>query len=193
MADEEKEPQEEASEDAGQEKKSEGKKKGLLPWIILAVVVPLCAGMGFGLGRLLAGPKVELVEEEPEEETPDLPDYMNLMDPKGNAKDTWFHELDAVVANLNDPGASRYIRVSFTLEMNGKMPQEKTIAYLAKENYVIKDLIYKYLAAQSLKDMQGGRNLNRVPIEIKDLLNQAVFPDMEPPIVNVLYREHAIQ
>ena len=191
MADEEKESQE-ASEDTGQEKKASGK-KSLLPWIILAVVVPLCAGMGFGLGRLLAGPKVESVEEEPKEKAPDLPDYMNLMDPKGNAKDTWFHELEAVVANLNDPGASRYIRVSFTLEMNGKMPKEKTVAYLTKENYVIKDLIGKYLATQSLKDLQGDRNLNRVPMEIRDLLNQAIFPDMEPPIINILYRERAIQ
>ena len=31
--------------------------RSLLPWIIMAAVVPICAGAGFGLGRLLAGGK----------------------------------------------------------------------------------------------------------------------------------------
>ncbi len=187
MADEEKVNTQETQEHA------ESSKKSMLPWIILAVVVPLCAGMGFGLGRLLAVPKQEPTPAEVPETQVELPEYMTLLDEKGDAKATWFYEVEPVVANLNDPGASRYIRVSFALEMSGKMPMEKTKAYLDKKTYIIKDLIGKYLATQSLKDLQGDRNLNRVPMEIKDRLNQSLFPDMQPVIVDVLYRERAIQ
>ncbi len=193
MADEEKEETQEAPAEAGKEKATGGK-KSLLPWIILAIVVPVFAGMGFGLGRLVAGPKVEQVEEEPEDEKIELPAYMTLMNEKGDAAKTWFYDkIEPVVANLNDPGASRYIRVSFAFEINGKMPQGETSAYLDQKAFVMKDLVGKYLATQSLKDLQGDRNLNRVPMEIRDMLNQAIFPDMEPVIVNVLYRDRAIQ
>lgn len=191
MADEENGETGQAQAEGGHKTGSSGNK--ILPWIILGIVVTLFAGMGFGLGHLFASPKVEPTADKTQEKKTELPEYMTLLDKTADPKATWFYEIDPVVANLNDPGQTRYIRVSFALEMSGKMPMTQTKAYLDKNTYIIKDLISKYLATQSLKDLQGDRNLNRVPMEIKDRLNQTLFPNMEPVIVKVLYRERAIQ
>lgn len=106
---------------------------------------------------------------------------------------SWFYDLDPVVSNLNDPEASRYIRVSFSLEISNRAPLESVRTLLAEKKLVIRDLIGKYLATQSLADLQGQENLDRIPREIKDRLNEILFPGQNSPILNVLYRERAIQ
>jgi flagellar basal body-associated protein FliL len=189
MADEEKQDRGAPAAD-GEASKSSGS-KSLLPWILLGVIVPLCAGAGFGLGRLMAG--AETVVEEVPEET-EVPDYVNLMSQENADQKSWFfQELEPVVANLADPGATRYIRAGFMLEMAGSFDSASGAEWLREKKPLIKNWLAIYLASQSVEDLQGERNLNRVLAEIRDLLNERLFPNVKPPIAKVLLSEFAIQ
>lgn len=166
--------------------------KSLLPWILLGVIVPLCAGAGFGLGRLIAGGSEPAAADAPEQ--PELPDYMNLMAVEGTDQKSWFfQELEPVVANLADPGATRYIRAGFMLEMTGSFDPTSGTLWLGEKKPLVKNWLAIYLASQTVEDLQGERNLNRVLSEIRDLLNERLFPDVKPPIEKVLLSEFAIQ
>jgi len=188
MADEEK--QDSAPEADGDATKPSSS-KSVLPWILLGIIVPLCAGAGFGLGRLLAGSET-VVEEVPEET--DIPDYMNLMSQDNPDQKSWFfQELEPVVANLADPGATRYIRAGFMLEMAGSFDSTSGAIWLGEKRPLIKNWLAIYLASQTVEDLQGERNLNRVLAEIRDLLNERLFPNVKPPIEKVLLSEFAIQ
>ena len=192
MAEEENEVTE-APEGGADETKESGSKGSILPWILLGVIVPLCAGAGFGLGRLLAGGGEEVPEEEVVEE-PDKPEYMDLLTPGDAGKETWFYQdVDPVVANLADPGATRYIRAGLMLEMSGSFDPTAGKDWLDKQKPLIKNWLALYLASQTVEDLQGERNLNRVLSEIRDLLNERLFPDVAPPIEKVLLSEFAIQ
>ncbi|MFC1763396.1 flagellar basal body-associated protein FliL [Planctomycetota bacterium] len=187
MADEEKEEQEGKAE--GDAKASGG--KSVLPWIVLGLIVPLCAGAGFGLGRLLAGDDNAESQEEIVEK--DVPEYMQLINETAADKPWYFRDLEPVVSNLADPGATRYVRAGFMLEMSGSFEEVAGQEYLMGKQPLIKNWLAIYLASQSVVDLQGERNLNRVLSEIEDLLNDRLFPDAKPPIESVLLSEFAIQ
>jgi flagellar basal body-associated protein FliL len=198
MADETTDKQETAAppKEAGQ-----AKAPGLssyLPWIIMAAVVPVFAGAGFGLGRLFARPKTPPPAEA--NEAP-KPEYQHLLNEKGDGEKTWFHKCEPVVANLNEPGATRYVRMGFTLEISGKLASGSGGGgegggagnpYLAEKQPVITNWLTIYLSSLSLADVQGEKNLNRILGDVRDGLNNKLFGG-KPLIVNVYYHENAIQ
>ena len=71
-----------------------------------------------------------------------------------------------VVANLADPGATRYIRAGFMLEMAGSFESDSGALWLGEKKPLIKNWLAIYLASQTVEDLQGERNLNRVLAEI---------------------------
>jgi flagellar basal body-associated protein FliL len=175
-----------------------GGPRSYLPWIIMAAVVPVFAGAGFGLARLLAGGKPAPVAEANQ---PAEPEYTHLLNEKGDAEKTWFYKCEPVVANLNEPGATRYVRMGFTLEMSGKLAGggggggEGAAApnpYLAEKQPVITNWLTIYLSSLSLADVQGEKNLNRILGDVREGLNNKLFAG-KPLIVNVYYHENAIQ
>ena len=184
MADEEKD---QPGGDAEAGKASKG--KSILPWILLGAIVPICAGAGFGLGRLLAGN--DGTAEKDKDETSELEKMLSAENPDGK---TWFfQDLEPVVSNLTDPGAIRYVRAGFMFELSGSMDQVTGHTFLVNKVPLIKNWLAIYLASQSVEDLQGERNLTRVLAEIRDLLNARLFPDTKGPIKNVLLSEFAIQ
>lgn len=60
-------PEKVTEEKTTKEKTSAG---GLLQWIIIAVAVVLCAGTGFGLGRLFAGLRTPQTSEPSQQDQP---------------------------------------------------------------------------------------------------------------------------
>jgi len=50
-----------------------------------------------------------------------------------------------------------------------------------------------YLANQMIEDTRGEKNLVRMQTQIRDIFNQGLFPDTQPRIKNVLFKEFAIQ
>jgi len=167
-----------------------------LPWIIMAVVAVLCAGAGLGLGRLFAGSSTPQTPESSQQTKPtqaenlkvDAPDLMAV----GSQK-TWYYELEPVVANLDVPGITRYVRAAITLEISAEVDQVKGTAFLEEKKPVLTNWLTIYLASLTLEDIRGDRNLRRIQSQILDAFNEKLFPDARPQIKHILFKEFAIQ
>lgn len=123
------------------EKAAEPKQVGivvrLLPWIIMGTVVAVCAGGGFGLGRLFAGPKtkkeVKHEQSAKEEKKEGAKEEAKGEDASAEVKKIWYFDLDPIVANLNEPGVTRYVRAAITLEIDQEMEKEKGTVFFTEK------------------------------------------------------------
>jgi flagellar basal body-associated protein FliL len=171
-----------------------------LPWIILAAVVLLCAGGGFLLGRLLTGSSITGAahaseENETGQPTPHADSETPPGTPGGASKTgkTWFHDLEPVVANLNEPGATRYARVTLTLEMTPDVSQKETTKIFEEKTPILTNWLTLYLSGLSIEDIRGDKNLKRMQLQVLDAFNEQLFPNQKPKIKQVLFKEFAIQ
>lgn len=167
--------------------------KKFLPWIIMAVVITVCAGAGFALGRLLANPsKTQDAENTQQDDQTQMEDLKSDSPEKGSGK-TWYYDLDPVVANLDVPGVTRYVRAALTLELNSNIDPKKGTDLLEKKKPVLTNWLTIYLAGLNLEDIRGDKNLQRIQTQILDEFNQRLFPDEKPQIKKILFKEFAIQ
>lgn len=168
-----------------------------LPWIIMAVAVILCAGAGLGLGRLFAGSSMPPSAESSQQAKPAQAENLKAEAPDlnaGGSQKTWYYELEPVVANLDVPGITRYVRAVITLEISAEMDKQKYTAFLDEEKKpVLTSWLTIYLASLTLEDIRGDRNLKRIQSQILDAFNEKLFPDARPQIKHVLFKEFAIQ
>lgn len=183
---------------AGQEEpKAEktGKKssiKRFLPWIIPGAVVLVFAGAGFGLGRLFAGPGIDKSSESGQQNQ--LAGAENLT--AAGSADTqkiWYYDLEPVVANLDEPSVTRYVRAALTLEINPQMDEKKGRGFLDEKKPILTNWLAIYLASLSIEDIRGERNLKSIQSQILDVFNEKLFPNSKPQIKQVLFKEFAIQ
>ena len=167
--------------------------KKLLPWLIIAVVVAVCASAGFALGRLLANPaKTQDTENTQQDNQTQIEDLKSDDSEKGSEK-TWYYDLEPVVANLDVPGVTRYVRATLTLELNSIIDQKKGTDLLEKKKPILTNWLTIYLAGLTLEDIRGDKNLQRIQTQILDEFNEKLFPDEKPQIKKILFKEFAIQ
>lgn len=167
----------------------------LLPWIVMVAVVMFCAGAGFGLGRLFAGSdETEATEAGPKPvESKQAEDLTADNGSTSESEGVWYYDLDPVIANLNEPGVSRYVRASFTLEISAETDQKKGAAFLDEKKPILTDMLFVYLSGLSLKDIQGDKNLKSIQSRIREFFNEKLFPDSKPQIKRVLIKEFPVQ
>jgi len=188
MAEEEKQNQQEQQKEQEEPKKS---KAGTLQWAIIAVVVLLCAGSGFFIGRFFKGSSLPASAGASDEDAaanaghkPDEPE----------TDKTWFYnDLDAVVANLNDPGVMRYVRAWLTLEISASISEAEAKELFLAKGPILTNWLTIYLASLGLEDIRGDRNLKRIQAQILDAFNDQLFPNQKPKIKRILFKEFAIQ
>jgi len=190
MADEDAEQVEESSEEESASQEKPGGKRSMLPWILLGTIVPVFAGTGFFLGRILAQGDDAPGEEEVETEKAVYEAFLN---PDADASPTWIYTVPAFVSNLRDPGARRFVRVGFTLEMSAQLEPVQGALYLDSKKAHINNRLGHYLGDKSVEELQGERNRRKVLADVEDILNELLFKDAKPPIVSVLLGECAIQ
>ncbi len=179
---------------------------GLVTWIILAVVVVVCAAAGFGLGRLIAGPADSLEPQADQQSTEKAPakaakaDEETKTDPladltagEGGGNSWYYKDLKPFLANLNEPDATRYIRVSIILEMNPELDQIKGAEYIKQKEPIVTNWITIYLGSLNIDNTRGEKNQRRIQAYVLDKLNQKLFPDSKPLISGILFREFSIQ
>ena len=223
MADEKAEakPQEKPAEAPAEnkDKAEKGKSRSFLPFIIIGVIVLVAAGVGIGLGRLLASSKPPSAEEvvqgkeSPAEKSAAKPAVEkgeksksekpasekskgeSSKSEKNTVKegDAWYYNLDPVVANLDEPGTTRYIRTAFILEMSPDISVEKGTAFLEQKKPLIANLLTIYLAGLNIETTRGDKNLKRIQSELCDTFNEQLFPESKPMVKRVLIKEFAIQ
>jgi flagellar basal body-associated protein FliL len=170
-----------------------GRSAKVVPWVVLVLVSVALACVGFGVGRLFGtrGRAQTVAAAAPAT----VPEPARRQEP-GESKNTgtgWYYDLDPVVANLNEPGVTRYARVALTLEVNQRAAQKETAASLDQKKPLMKHWLTLYLANQTLEEMRGEKNLLRMQAQILDGFNQALFPNTKPQIQRVFFKEFAIQ
>lgn len=191
-----------ADADETKQQKLEPKKKDpdqkssstrFLPWIIVAVVVVVCAGAGFALGRLLGGPSTTQAAGNAQQTRQDHGQLLGADDSAVDAENTWYYDMEPVVANLNDPGVTRYARIALTVQISNEVPQKNGIALLTEKSPILKNWLTIYLANQTVEDMRGERNLRRIQSDILEAFNEKLYPDAKPQIKGILFKGFAVQ
>jgi flagellar basal body-associated protein FliL len=184
--------EEEKTEEQAPKEETEAKPKSLiaklLPWVILLVITAASAAGGFGLSCMLAAP----AGEEGAEAQAAQPAEKKKEDGK-SAKPWYYDKLEPVVANLDEPGATRYVRAVLVLEMNAELDEDEGTKFLTDMNPGIVDWLHVYLMSLTLDDVTGKNNINRVQAQILDSLNELLWPNSKPMIKRVLIKEFPIQ
>ncbi|HPC94908.1 MAG TPA: flagellar basal body-associated FliL family protein [Sedimentisphaerales bacterium] len=186
---EKKEKNDKTSEAEAPDKK--GKSSRLLPWLVPVVTVGLCGGGGFLVGRLFGtrgSAQNVAASEAPTATAPALPPV--------NAAATgssWYYDLEPVVANLNEPGVTRYVRIALTLEVGDRLSEKDGTPFLEQRKPLLKNWLTLFVANLTLEDIRGERNLRHVQSQIADTFNQGLFPNAPPCIKRVLFKELSIQ
>ncbi len=186
---EEQEGQEEQKKPEAEKSDKKSKIARFLPWIIMVVVVLICAGAGLSVGRLFAGSG-----------TPEGSDALSLTEDlkadndsaEGSGK-VWYYDLEPVVANLNEPTVTRYVRASLTLEMSADMDVKKGTAFLDEKKPILINWLTVYLSSLGLEDVRGDNNLRSIQSHIRDAFNEKFFPDSKSQIKQVLIKEFPVQ
>lgn len=186
--------QEESAERSSKQSQESGASGGsILVWAVLGMIVVGSAAAGFGAAKLFAVPS------EPEEPvSPAVVEQKEQMDAllaaeKNGAGVGWSMDLEPVIANLNEPGVTRYVRATLTLDISGKADRKKAEEYIRQRLPMLRNWLTIYLAGLCLDDVKGSRNLKRVQSEILDSFNEQLFPDSKPLVERVLFKEFAIQ
>ena len=186
MADEE-----EKKEEDQEEKKEESSGLGLNTYLITAGIFLAMAVGGFSLAQLI-GPnplkpsKAKAVEKE---ET-----FDEMMENTEGDTKIWYYDLEPpVLANLNEPGVTRMLRASITLELSPKMSQEKGEEFLKEKTRVLRGFLTTYLANLTLEQVRGSRNLTRIQNEVKEHFNELLFPESKPYVTGVILGDFIIQ
>jgi len=195
--DEEKKNEENAkTEDAKTEKDEQagqaGTKIGLLAWIIMAVVVVLLAGSGFVLGRLFAGSSSPETTESSQEDAQAKETTQD--DSKTDSKDTWYYnDLESVVVNPDEPGATRFVRVGLILEISSALDEKTAKNLIEAKKPPLINWLNLYFKSLTLEEMGNDKDMKRILTQICDSFNEILFPDAKPQIKRILIKEFNIQ
>ena len=167
----------------------------LLPWLVLTTVVVSCAGAGFGLGRLFGGSRSagEVPSKPESKEQPKAEDLAAAEAAAEGPAKAWYYDLDPVVANLNEPSVTRYVRATFTLEVSAEVDKEKGTAFLNERKPILINWLTVYLSSLRLDDIRGDKNLKSIQSQVCAAFNEKLFPDSKPQINQVLIKEFPVQ
>jgi flagellar basal body-associated protein FliL len=185
---------EEQKESNTEEKESKSLLKKLLPWVVMIIVVGLCAAAGLGLGSILAGTSQEKENEETQTRQTKQTngEKVNIEDRKDSG-DVWYYELDPVVANLNEPSVARYVSASLTLQISANVDEKEYKTVIDEKKPVLTDWLTVYLAGLSLEETRGDNNLKTIQSQILEAFNDILFADSKPQIKQILFRAFAVQ
>ena len=181
------EKQEATKPEAGDKKSLVGR---LLPKIILAVVVVIFAGAGFILGRSFAGSRTP---QTPGASEQDQPAQAEKLEAKGSTDDTWYYDLEPVIANLDVANVTRYVRASLILEISSEVDEKKGRLFLDEKIPILTNWLTVYLASLGLDDIRGDSSLKRIQSQVLDAFNEKLFTDSKAKIKRILFKEFAVQ
>ncbi len=94
--------------------------------------------------------------------------------------------LDPFVINLNEPGASRYLKASFEMELTS----EKYVAQVTANKRVIRDELLRYLSSLTIADTLGEKGKNKIQEEVIARANKALGGDR---VKHVYFTEFVVQ
>lgn len=162
-----------------------GGKSGSMAWlVVMLVIVGISVGAGLGVGMTMRTAQAtgEPVADDDEDED-DLPPAV--------AGEYAYYDLDPITVNPNTGRMERFIRVALTLKTHPK-DLEAVTELIGKIKPDLTSRLIKYFANLTLDKMRETKNLNRICREVKDLVNQMLWPGRRPRITEVLLKEFTI-
>jgi flagellar basal body-associated protein FliL len=168
---------------------------GIIRMLLIAFVLLASIIGGFFTGRLMGSDETEdpnkqqISEKDPNTEKIEQKKEAE----KAEDGDNWYYELDPVLANLNVPGATRYVRAVLVLEMSPEISKSKGEQLMEKKKPVLINWLTIYLSSLDLNDVKGEDNLKRIQAMVLDVFNEKLWPDSKPKIEKVLIKEFPIQ
>lgn len=167
-----------------------GKASKLLTCLVPLLAIVLCAAGGFLIGRLFGtrGQAQNVSAAEQSDPTAALPPIK-----ASDAGASWYYDLEPVVANLNEPGVTRYVRVTLTLEIDSQLAEKDGIGFLEQRKPLLKNWLTLFISNLTLEDIRGERNLRQVQSQIAETFNQGLFPNAQPCVKRILFKELSIQ
>ena len=176
-----------------QAQQAKGTMGKIMPWLIAMVVIIVCGGAGFAVGRLFGTRGKAQTVSAAEKPEPAASATSKESAAGANNEASWYYDLEPTVANLNEPGVTRYVRVALTLEVGNGLADKEGLPLLDQKKPLMKHWLTLYLSNQTVETIRGEKNLRQVQTQIADVLNQNLFPSTQPRIVRVLFKELAIQ
>jgi flagellar basal body-associated protein FliL len=169
-----------------------GTRGRIMPLLIPALTILVCAGAGLFMGRMF-GTRGHAETASAVEHAGPAEKGHGRSSSRAENGEPWFYDIEPIVANLNEPGVTRYVRVALTLEVGNGMDPLEGKEFLDLKKPLLKHWLTLYLSNQTLEGVRGEKSLCRVQTQIMDVLNQGLFPNAKPQIVSVLLRELSIQ
>ena len=162
------------------------KKPGLIGKLIIwGVIFAMGAGAGFAAPMLTSGSSVHN-SVNPGVAGVELMDFPEPVD------EIAFIEFDDVVANLNDPRASRYLNCSLSLQVS-KSQVEKLTKLVEEKNPLLKNWLIAHIRDKTLEKVVGKFGQNLLRREIHGKFNEILFTDGIERIQDILFSDFKVQ
>jgi|GEM_PF-210859 len=107
--------------------------------------------------------------------------------------DGWFFELDAVTANLDEPGVTRFLRASITIQFTKDYDVAVGGPLVNEKKMILRDWLTTYFAGLGIEDVRGTMSLARIKNQIRDQFNDMLFHDSKPLVHAIILKEFAVQ
>jgi len=168
-------------EQATPEEETAGKKgPGLMVWAILGVVA---AVVGFAVPFFLPTGN-DAASADAATLKPGL--HARIPDEVG------FVPFPDKTVNLNDDRLTRYLHVSFSLQVE-KSDETDVTQLVEKNEAILANWLVSHLSDKSMDDIRGAAGQNRLRREIQDQFNTVLFPDGYDRIYDVLFEDFNVQ
>lgn len=170
------------------------KKGGIIAWIVMLVVVAVLSSSGFILGRLMAGSASAPETAGAQADNPaDAAQPENAQSQKPSEGTWYYNDLQSVIVNPDEPGATRFVRVALILEVSNELTPEKAADLFQSKGPLLVNWLNLYFKSLSLSEMENDKDIKRILSQVCDGFNEILFPEAKPLIKNVLIREFNIQ
>ena len=191
MSSEDKEKTE--AKESPSEKPAEAK-VSVLTWAIMGVIILVLSSSGFFLGRIFASSSTQPEAAEAPIEEQDSKKTSEAAQSKQVSEGSWYYkDMESVVVNPDEPGATRFVRVGLILEVNNELSKEAATAMFEAKKPLLINWLNLYFKSLSLSQMENEKDMKRILSQICDGFNEILFPEAKPQIKNVLIREFNIQ
>ncbi len=159
-------------------------------WLLVMVgVVLIGSGGGFATGWMLVHSAPPPGQAPPPGRPPPEDAPAPVPDQPGELR---YFDFEPITVNINEPRLARYIRATITVAFRaedygrGKSMVERKLPEL-------RNLLTVYLASLTLEEIRGEKNLNRIRREIRNKLNEHLWPEQKPLIETIFLKEFAVQ
>jgi flagellar protein FliL len=100
--------------------------------------------------------------------------------------------LGEVVVNLSEERLQRYLKIKVAVLVEAEAEKEVT-DLLTKKKAAVKSAMIAHLAGKSLKDVSGSAGVTRTQRELREKIEDVLYPDGHSPIKSVLFEEYVVQ